>query len=214
VLERYLIQFCAFGVQMTRPVDGWIRRAGERSRELGLDDVGQSLVKHSKNEAGHHLMLMNDTRLLVERWNGRGLPEIDAERLMASPATPAILAYVALHEETIASELPYGQVAIELEIERMSTIVGPVQIAQFKAILGPEIRNGISFLEEHVALDVGHTALNLKMLERLLALRPDAVTRLVEIGAVALRTYVAFFGECLAVAQHEVEALRRERISA
>src|SRR5262245_52263353 len=62
VLERYLIQFSALGVQMTRPVDGWIRRAGERCIALGLNEIGQSLVKHSKHESGHHLMLIEDTR--------------------------------------------------------------------------------------------------------------------------------------------------------
>ena len=45
-------------------------------------------------------------------------------------------------------------------------------------------------------------------------LRPDAALRLSRIGAIALRTYVAFFGECLDVARAQVSALDRERISA
>lgn len=213
VLERYLIQFCALGVQMTHPVDGWIRRAGERCIELGLAELGRSLVKHSEHEAGHHLMLMNDARLLVKRWNQRGLGRLDADELMSTEMTPAIEAYVSLHENTIASDMPYGQVAIEFEIERMSTIVGPRQLALCKNVLGPDVLSGLSFIEEHVALDVGHTALNQKMLARLLALRPDAATRLSDIGSNALRAYVAFFGECLEVATTAVTQVC-EQISA
>lgn len=203
VLERFLIEFSALGVRITEPVDGWIRRAGERCVAIGLGELGQSLITHSKHEAGHHLMLIDDTRLLTSRWNERRAPALDADALMAQPATPAMRDYIRLHEETIASELPYGQVAIELEIERMSTTFGPRLMQQCRRVLAPELLAGLSFIKEHVAVDVGHTALNEKLMARLLLLRPDAATRLSAIGSEALRIYVRFFGECLAVAQRE-----------
>jgi hypothetical protein len=203
VLERFLIQFSALGVQITEPVDGWIRRAGERCVALGLADLGQSLITHSKHEAGHHLMLIDDTRLLAARWNERRLPALDADALIAQAATPAMGDYMRLHEETIAGELPYGQVAIELEIERMSTTFGPRLMQQCRRVLAPELLAGLSFIKEHVAVDVGHTALNEKLMGRLLLLRPDAAARLSAIGSEALRIYVRFFGECLAVAQRD-----------
>jgi hypothetical protein len=201
LLERFLIQFSALGVQITQPVDGWIRRAGERTTALGFEDLGQSLVKHSKHEAGHHLMLIDDTRLLVARWNERRKP-LSAEELLAQPPTPAMQDYVRLHEDTIASEMPYAQVAIELEIERMSTTFGPKLMGQCHRILEPSVLAGLSFIREHVEIDVGHTALNEKMMERLLAMRPDAAERLGAIGREALRIYVAFFGECLSIARN------------
>jgi hypothetical protein len=204
ILERFLIQFCALGVQITRPVGGWIRRAGERCQVLGLKEIGQSLVKHSEHEEGHHLMLMDDARLLVGRWNERRSRQLDAEALMALPATPGMQEYIALHEETISSALPYGQVAIELEIERMSTTFGPQQLALCKRVLGGDVLNGLSFIKEHVALDVGHTALNEKIMNRLLALRPDSAPRLAHVGGLAIRAYVRFFGECLEAARDEV----------
>ena len=205
VLERFLIQFCAMGVQMTRPVSGWIRRAGERCLELGLGEIGHSLVKHAAHEEGHDLMLVNDAQLLVSRWNERGSKRrLEVDVLLAAPATPAIEAYARLHEETIESDMPYGQVAIELEIERMSTTFGPQQLALCKRVLGVNILKGLSFIEEHVALDVGHTALNEKIMARVLSARPDAALRLAEIGGAALRAYVRFFGECLEVAYADV----------
>ena len=32
LLHRFLIEYCSLGVQITAPVDGWIRRAGLRFR--------------------------------------------------------------------------------------------------------------------------------------------------------------------------------------
>jgi hypothetical protein len=201
LLERFLIQFSAWGVQMTRPVEGWIRRAGERCTELGFNDLGRSLVIHSKHEAGHERMLMDDTRQLVEAWNNRRAPLLSADELMLQAPSPAIESYVRLHEDTIASDTPYAQVAIELEIERMSITFGPRLIAQCKRALEPEVLQGLSFIKEHVEVDVGHTALNQRLLERLLKLRPDAAIRLAAIGSEALRTYIRFFGECLVAAR-------------
>src|SRR3954470_17820468 len=87
VLERFLIQFSALGVRITEPVDGWIRRAGERCVAIGLEELGQSLITHSKHEAGHHLMLIDDTRLLVARWNERRTHRLDADALLAQEPT-------------------------------------------------------------------------------------------------------------------------------
>lgn len=203
LLERFLIQFSAWGVQITRPVDGWIRRAGERCLQLGLDEIGRSLVAHSKHEKDHHLMLMDDTRLLVDRWNARRAPPLSAERLFLEPATEAMRAYVALHEDTITGDAPFGQVAIELEIEGMSVSFGPRLIAQCLRVLGPDVVSGLSFIREHVAIDVGHTAFNQRLMDRVLAIRPDAAGRLAAIGGEALRIYVRFFGECLAAARRD-----------
>lgn len=204
LLLRFLIQFSAWGVQMTESVEHWIRRAGERCMALGLDDVGRALVSHAKHEAGHHLMLMEDTKVLVRRWNTRSAIQLDADRLQRQRATPAMQRYIELHERTIASDMPFGQVAIELEIEGMSTTLGKAFIALCRKVLGPEVLDGLSFIREHVAIDVGHTAFNTRLMDRLLTSRPECAERLAEIGSEALRTYVEFFAECLGVATYDV----------
>src|SRR5262245_5266884 len=71
VLELFLIYFSGLGVAMTEPVEGWIRRAGAACQEMGLDELGRSLITHASHEANHHLMLIEDTRSLVDRWNER-----------------------------------------------------------------------------------------------------------------------------------------------
>ena len=56
-LEAFLLYFCAIGAQMTEPVEGWIRRAADRCRALGLPELGEALTRHARAEAGHHLMM-------------------------------------------------------------------------------------------------------------------------------------------------------------
>lgn len=204
LLERFLIQFSAWGVRMTQPVESWIRRAGERCTELGLNELGRSLVIHAKHEAGHDRMLVDDTRLLVAKWNSRRQPQVSADELLELEPSAAVVSYMRLHEDTIASDLPYGQVAIELEIERMSVVFGPKLIEQCKRTLHPELLQGLSFIKEHVEVDVGHTALNQRLMQRLLKLRPDAAVKLAAVGAEALQIYVRFFGECLEAARSAV----------
>lgn len=196
VLERFLIDYCSLGVQITEPVENWIERAGRRCLELDLPDVGNALVNHAAHEAGHHLMFMDDTRKLVGHWNARYGDSVDAELLFDRPPTLAMQHYVGLHEETIEGPTPFGQVAIELEIERLSVVLVPRLIAQVERRLGKEVTSSLTFLSSHGELDVGHTRLNTRMMDTLLRLRPEAAGDMARIGAEAMFVYMAFFEEC------------------
>jgi hypothetical protein len=204
VMERFLIQYSSLAVQMTEPVEGWIRRAGERTIQVGLPDIGARLIKHAAHEANHHLMLIRDTEILVEHWNQHHSEQLDARQLLARAPTRPMREYIALHEDTIASDEPFGQVAIELEIEGISVSYAPHLVAACKRALGPAVNDGLSFLHDHVTLDVGHTQFNNRLMSDLLAARPAVVDRLARIGIRALEIYIAFFGECLEAARQIV----------
>ena len=206
-LERFLIEYCSLGVQITEPVEGWIERAGRRCIEVDLPEVGTSLVAHAAHEAGHHLMFMDDTRKLVGHWNARYGEHLDADRLFHRPPTRAMQHYIALHEETIDSAVPFGQVAIELEIERLSVVLVPKLISQVERVLGNDVTASLTFLSSHGELDIGHTRLNTRIMESLLRLRPEAVGDLARIGAEAMFVYMAFFEECWEAAVRD----RRDR---
>jgi len=60
---------------MTESVEGWIRRAGGRCGELGLEHLAKALAAHAHQEANHHLLMLADARVLVERWNKARKPE-------------------------------------------------------------------------------------------------------------------------------------------
>ncbi|MCA8979080.1 MAG: hypothetical protein KDC14_03555 [Planctomycetes bacterium] len=193
----FLIQFSALGVFMTDKVEDWIRRAGERCTQLGHTALGRALVMHAKHEAGHHHMMIEDLNKLIPRWNEAYAPPLDASALLAQTPTSAMQRYVDIHEDTIASEQPYGQIAIEYEIEKMSTVLGPVLMNACARALGREVIEQMSFIEEHAALDVGHTAMNEVELDKFLAKHPEQAQRLAEIGAEALGIYLDFLGDCV-----------------
>ena len=116
--------------------------------------------------------MLADARLLVERWNKARKPELNVNALLDLPPTPGVAAYHCLHEGLIAGPTPYGQLAIEYEIEMLSVTYGPQLIARCAGLLGDGILESLSFLRDHVALDAGHTNFNRLQLSRLLEEHP------------------------------------------
>jgi hypothetical protein len=195
-MEAFLIAFAIVGVRMTEPVEGWIRRAGRSCGERGLDHLARALEGHAHQEADHHLLMLADARLLVGRWNRAGNRELNVAALLDLPPTPGVTAYHDLHEGLIAGPTPYGQLAVEYEIERLSVDYGPHLIARCQELLDDPILEGLSFLCDHVALDAGHTNFNRLQLGRLLEEHPDFLAGLVAAGSAALDAYAVFLSDC------------------
>ena len=152
------IQYCAIGTQLTRPVEGWIYRSGERCVDIGMNDLGTMLKKHSVHEKNHDHMMVKDTISLVERWNQLyPTNRLDADGLLSQPVTQVSKAYTALHEDVISGESPFTQIAIEYEIERLSVVLGPRLLRHVKDRCGDEFIHYLSFLDDHVQIDVVHT---------------------------------------------------------
>lgn len=205
VLELFFIYYNALGVNMTEPVEGWIHRAGVRCEEIGLTELGRSLRAHAKHEAGHHLMMIEDTQNLVAYWNKRHSLTLDADQLLAQPMTPSVVRYRQLHEDVIASDAPFGQLAIEYEIEGLSVSYVPHLMDQCARLVGPTVVEALSFLQEHVEIDVAHTQFNNRQLEQFLTQYPEYVTPLVNAGAAALDAYAGFLNDCLDLAKAQLK---------
>jgi len=202
LLELFLINFCAFGVGMTEPVESWVRRAGERCEAIGLTDLGHALKMHAKHEANHHLMMIEDTKSLTAFWNERRKGErLNAEKLLARPIPAGVAQYQKLHEDIIGSTTPYKQIAVEYEIELLSVNYGPELIGHCAQKIGPEVITRLSFVQDHVALDVGHTTFNRRELGKFLAAHPDYLDGLVDAGTQAIGAYQKYLEDCLIAAQ-------------
>lgn len=200
LLLLFLIHFAAWGIAMTRPVDGWMRRAGERCRTGGWPELGTALIDHAAHEAGHHRMMVADLWSLTERWNRRHAPRIDPIAITRTALPEGVRRYRALHEQVIAGEAPFAQIAVEYEIEALSVRHGPALAAAAKRATGRDggtVGEGVSFLREHVALDVAHTRFNRHQIARLLARDPACLGALAEAGAQALAAYARFVEDCL-----------------
>jgi hypothetical protein len=200
VLELFLLNFAATGVRMTAPVEGWIRRAAQRCEEIGYADLGRALRGHAAAEAGHHLMMVHDTKALVDRLNARHTPPLDAEQLLAAPPGQGALRYIEVHEAVIEGPAPFAQVALEYEIEMLPVRYGPTMVTSWVNRLGREILGSLSFITEHIELDVGHTKFNSRQLEGLLECNPEALSDLVSAGTDVLEAYGQFISDCLELA--------------
>ncbi len=212
VLDLFLIHFCSLGVGMTEPVPDWIRRAGENTCKSGYEELGSALIRHAEHEAGHHELMVDDTRSLVARWNASHATKLDPEAFLSQPLPRGVIRYRELHEECIRGEAPYCQIAIEYEIERISVTYGALFFGYLVQLIGPDVLGCLSFIREHIALDVGHTHYNARALEQFLKTAPGALEPLVAAGAGALDAYASYIEDCLQLAtvmdeQHRVSEL-------
>lgn len=199
-IHMFLAHYCSLGVGVTAPVRGWIRRAGEATESLGMRDLGTALTKHASRKAGHEQMMIADTRALCRRWRDSFSAPLDERTLLNAPLPAGARAYIDLHEQVIAGPAPYGQIAIEYEIERLSLDIGPKFIGRAVKVLGVDILDCVSFITNHAALDVSHTEFSATLITRFLGDYPEALPILVDTGARALRAYGAFLDDCVDLA--------------
>jgi Acetyltransferase (GNAT) domain len=199
----FLLRFCALGVRMTGPVEGWIQRAADRCREIGLGEMSRALARHARAEAGHDLMMKEDVEALAEHWNRRYRPSVDPVMLMTENISAGVLRYRKLHEDVIAGPVPYCQVAIEYEIERLAPWFGGTFIATCVEVLGPEILSCLSFVTSHLKLDVSHTSFNASEIAEVGRKFPESAPILAAAGAAALEAYLEYLNDCVRLAQRD-----------
>jgi len=200
-LEAFLLYFSAIGAQMTEPVESWIRRAAERCSVLGLQELAEALARHARAEAGHHLMMIADLRSLATHWNSRYRPLVDADELLRLTPSYGASQYCLVHEENIAGNTPFAQIAIEYEIEQLPLRYGLLFVGRCLEMFGPEILPSLSFVTEHIDLDIGHTHFNAQQLSKLIDLRPESLPTLIAAGSAALDAYAQFLTDCVQLAE-------------
>jgi hypothetical protein len=209
LLESFLLHFCAFGSQMTEPVEGWLRRAAERSGAMGLAELAHALDGHARAEAGHHLMMIEDVRVLAARWNARRSLSVDAGELLNRAPSPGVLQYCSVHEQNLTGDTPYAQIAIEYEVEMLPLRYGELFVSRCVGVLGLGVLHCLSFLTEHIVLDAAHTDFNARVMTKLLDLMPESMPALVSAGTAVLDAYAEFLTDCVELAERDSQKLRR-----
>lgn len=209
--ELFLMYFCALGVHMTKPVEGWIRRAAARCTSMGFSQLGHRLGLHAAAEADHHLLMIADLRSLAARWNARRAPPVDADVLLGQFPSPGVVTYCQLHEANIAGETPFAQVAIEYEIEMLPLRYGNVVVERCIELLGTDILSCLSFITKHIVLDGAHTDLNADMLADVIQCAPWSLSSLAAAGSSALDAYAGFLGDCVQLAQDHARRVQNQR---
>lgn len=203
VLQLFLIEYCALGVAMTEPVGRWRRRAGQRCQQLGLGDIGEFLLAHADEEKDHHMAFIKDTQWLVNHWNTTHDRQLDAEALLAQPLPPGVLAYRSLHESIVDGDAPYCQLAIEFEIDRLSTTYGAAALPKIVSVFGGETIKGLQFLDNRVRQGAWHTSRVERVLNDVLEQVPASLTALTKTAGLALKAYGQYLTDCLALAERQ-----------
>jgi hypothetical protein len=207
LLELFWIYYCSIGVGMTESVEDWIRRAGERCVALGWTDLGQTLIANAKQEAGHHLLMIADTKSLVDRWNHNHHSQLSLQAFLPFTYPNSVLAYAQLHEAVIAGAQPFGQIAIEYEIESLAVQYGAQLIATSKQLLGADFGQTLSFIQTHVSLDAAHAEDSRAKLQAFLTQQPEDSESLAIVGQASLDCYRAFLDDCLDCAKEHYRLL-------
>jgi len=208
--ELFLMYFCALGVYMTKPVEDWIKRAATHCTSMGLFHVGRALRLHAAAEADHHLLMIADLRSLASRWNVRHAFPIDADALLSRSPSPGVVKYCQLHEESIAGETPFAQIAIEYEIEMLPLRYGDLVIGRCIELLGADILSCCSFVTKHIKLDSAHTDLNAGILADLIECSPWTLPALASAGSSVLDAYASFLGDCVQLAQDHARSVENQ----
>ena len=196
---------------MTEPVEDWIRRAGQRCVELGWVELGNALIADAKQEAGHHLLMIADVKALIDRWNGQHYKQLTVQEFLSHPYPSSVMAYHQLHEAVIAGSAPFGQIAIEFEIERLAVQYGVRLIEVSQNILGDDFSQTLSFIQTHATLDIDHAAESEIELQEFLTQYPDCTELLATVGTAALDSYREFLDHCFACAQAHYAAFAIEK---
>jgi hypothetical protein len=87
--------------------------------------------------------------------------------------------YHNVHADTIAGDTPFARIAIAFEIEQLPLTDGPQLLAAGKQAFGRAAISGLTFIDEHITLDIGHTTFNTRQLETLLEEHPAYLEPLV-----------------------------------
>jgi hypothetical protein len=99
----------------------------------------------------------------------------------------------------------YAQIAIEYEIEQLPLRYGGLFVARCLEIFGPDILPSLSFVTEHIVLDIGHTKFNEQELGKLIGDIPESLPFLVAAGSTALDAYAQFLTDCVELAENHCQ---------
>lgn len=202
LMKLFMISWSALSSGLTQPIPEYLKRAGENCAAKGETDMAAFFKLHTEEEDGHDEWGKDDTRKLVQQWNlEHPGPGLDAEALLKANMSPAVKRYHKLHETVIDGPSPWGELAIDVEIELITTQYGPILLQRCVKSMGEASLDNVSFLREHVRFDVGHTETNFDTIHNLIVKHPEYTDALVDTGFKALEAYGDFLDDAMALAQ-------------
>lgn len=199
LLKLFMIHWNALNAGLTEPIPVYLKRAGERCEEMGLNSMAEFFYEHEHEEDGHENWAIDDVEELVALWNQEEPNyQLNTQELLAKKMSPAVKRYHQLHEQVLEGNSPWAELAIDIEIELLSTSYGPILVKKWIDCMGQSSLSKISFLHKHVTADVGHTDTNFDVVDQFISEHPESVEMLAETAAAALNVYADFLEDAMA----------------
>ncbi|NVB38443.1 hypothetical protein G6O69_11425 [Pseudenhygromyxa sp. WMMC2535] len=196
-LLAFLIQFCALGVRMLRPVESWMRRSGEACVRAGFDELGAQLLATAPGEARRHLLLIDDLVQLSALWRDRVDPRgLDLRTLVRREAPESARRHALIRELTGDPERPWLSLGVELELNELAMALGPRLIRRSGDRLGPEVFAGMRFLQARTEYAALNLELWLDQLEPMLRCMPHLAGPMAAVGSEAQAAMLDFLISC------------------
>lgn len=196
-----LIEFCAIGVRLLRPLEDSLRRAMSVCVTVGFDDLGEQLQTCARQAADRRLHLVDDLVQLAQLWREQVLGNeagLDLRALVRQPAPAAARHHAALHEATPLDELPFMALGVQIELGEFARSFGPRLLRACEHKLGAEIFAGMSYIQQATEDAAIARAGLLSCLDDLLRVAPDFGELIAGAGAEAVSNQIAVWSVCAA----------------
>lgn len=227
----FLIEFCALGIRMLRPVEGWLRASGEGCVAAGYEDLGRELIAASTDEAQRHLLLIDDLVQLLDIWRGGVAPwrkgtslsggpprrrtddksdalALDMPALVRRDCPESAVRHALIREAASDPSQPYLALGVELELGHLARTLGPRLFRACEAQLGMQVFEGMQYLHSRIDRGALHNDRWMLQLEALLRACPELGPAVAVVGCEATSAMLDFFAECIErgrrIGQHSV----------
>lgn len=193
----FLIEFCALGVRMLRPVETSLRRGAVTYAEAGFDSLASDMTRLANDAASRRLRVIDDLVLLAALWTERGDGALDLGALVRRPPPSAALRHAALREQAANDPLSFAILGVELELAEFSSRHVYPLLRACERKLGATVLERTSYLQarcEHAGLRADDL---LERLDDLLRAVPELAEPIAAAGIAAANAQLQVFAACV-----------------
>ncbi|MBB2913310.1 hypothetical protein FHS43_004608 [Streptosporangium becharense] len=211
---RWMLRHSAYGAHMTHDAERWISAPAAQhglpgaNEQHGLPDTdGSREPARTRAPAAGYGRMLADARATAAWWAERfsEAGALDTDALLATAPPASVAFYTRLRENVISGPLPFAQLAIWYEVERLSVTVGPALVANCRRIFGAD-RACYAFLAERVEFGADYTAFRRRQVDAALTASPSTLDVMIKTGKTALAAYASLMTECWELAQADLRS--------
>ncbi len=202
-LAFFLLNYCALGATMNKPIESWIKKASKHCQKLNYLELANYLQQHAQQSTHHQALLRHDTQALTHWLNKKYQLNLDSQHYLKQKATTGIKQYQKLREQHAKGATPYCQLAIDYEVERLSIVHGFTLVKLCACKLGLPILKNLSFIRENVKREAGEHQASQQQMQKFLKANPQKLMPLVEAAKTALDAYHYYLQDCLIKAKND-----------